>query len=63
MSITETACTDFHKLYRMLNGIPLKGMDEITDPFFDLCRDHELAGFMHGIQMGTRLAQEAKIRS
>jgi len=47
----------------MLNGIPLKGMDKITDPVFDLCRDHELAGFMHGIQMGIRLAQEAKMQS
>ncbi len=54
---------DFHKLYRLLNGMPLKEIDKITDPVSVLCRDHEMAGFIHGVQVGIRLAQEAKMQS
>ncbi len=54
---------DFHKLYRLLSGMPLKEMDKITDPVSVLCRDHEMAGFIHGVQVGIRLAQEIKIIS
>ncbi len=54
---------DFHKLYWLLNGMPLKEMDKITDPVSVLCRDHEMAGFIHGVQVGIRLAQETKIIS
>jgi len=59
----EIIWADFHKLYRLLNGIPLKEMDKITDPVSVLCRDHEMVGFIHGVQVGIRLAQEAKIVS
>lgn len=51
---------DFHKLYRLQNRMPLKEMDKITDPVSVLCRDHEMAGFIHGVQVGIRLAQETR---
>ena len=49
---------DFAELYQELNGTPLREMDWIVNPVCALCRDHELNGFMHGIQVGVRLAQE-----
>ena len=50
--------TDFAELYQALNGMPLREMDGIINPVCALCRDHERNGFMHGIQVGVRLAQE-----
>ena len=50
--------TDFAELYQALNGMPLQEMDWIVNPVCALCRDHERNGFMHGIQVGVRLAQE-----
>ena len=52
---------DFHKLYELMNGMPLRDMDKIIYPVCTLCRDHERSGFVHGVQIGIRLAQEAKI--
>ena len=49
---------DFAELYQELNGTPLREMDWIVNPVCALCRDHERNGFMHGIQVGIRLAQE-----
>ena len=49
---------DFHELYRLLNGIPLTELDRIINPVCTLCRDHEQSGFIHGVQVGVRLAQE-----
>ena len=49
---------DFAELYQELNGMPLREMDWIVNPVCALCRDHERNGFMHGIQVGVRLAQE-----
>ena len=49
---------DFAELYQELNGTPLREMDWIINPVCTLCRDHERNGFMHGIQVGVRLAQE-----
>ena len=57
----EVIRTDFHKLYRLLNGMPPKELDNLTDPINVLCRDHEMAGFILGVQVGIRLAQEVKI--
>ena len=51
---------DFHELYRLLNGMPLRDMDKIIDPVCTLCRDHEQSGFIHGVQVGVRLAQEIR---
>ncbi len=49
---------DFAELYQALNGMPLQEMDWIVNPVCTLCRDHERAGFIHGVQVGIRLAQE-----
>ena len=49
---------DFGELYRLLNGMPLREMDWIINPVCTLCRDHERNGFLHGVQVGVRLAQE-----
>lgn len=49
---------DFGELYRLLNGMSLREMDWIINPVGTLCRDHERNGFVHGVQVGVRLAQE-----
>ena len=49
---------DFGELYHLLNGITLREMDWIINPICALCRDHERSGFIHGVQVGIRLAQE-----
>lgn len=49
---------DFHLLYRQMNGMPLKEMDKVIYPVCDLCRDHERSGFIAGIKIGIRLAEE-----
>ena len=49
---------DFHELYRLLNGVPLTELDRIINPVCTLCRDHEQSGFINGVQVGIRLAQE-----
>lgn len=49
---------DFAELYQSLNELPLQEMDWIINPVCALCRDHERNGFMHGVQIGVRLANE-----
>ena len=49
---------DFHELYELMNGMPLREMDQIVYPVCRLCRDHERAGFVEGIKIGIRLLQE-----
>ena len=49
---------DFAELYQALNGTPLREVDWIVNPVCALCRDHERNGFVHGLQVGVRLAQE-----
>ena len=51
---------DFAELYQALNGMPLREMDWIINPVCALCRDHERSGFIHGVQVGIRLAQEVQ---
>ena len=48
----------FEDLYRQMNGMPLREMDNIVYPVCRLCRDHEKAGFIEGIRLGVLLAQE-----
>lgn len=48
----------FHKLYQLMNGVPLEKMDEIINPVCFLCREHERSGFEHGVQIGILLAME-----
>ena len=52
--------TDFNELYRHMNGMELREMDKIIYPVCTLCRDHERAGFVDGVIIGTLLAQEFK---
>lgn len=49
---------DFNVLYQAMNGMELKEMDRIIYPVCTLCRDHERAGFIHGVQIGMQLAQQ-----
>ena len=49
---------DFEELYRLMNGKPLKEIDEIIYTVCTLCRNHEKAGFMEGVQAGIHLAKE-----
>ena len=51
---------DFHELYELMNGMPLREMDQIVYPVCTLCRDHERSGFIHSVQVGIRLAEELK---
>ena len=51
---------DSAELYHALNGMPLQEMDWIINPVCTLCRDHERNGFVHGVLVGVRLAQEGK---
>ena len=50
----------FFDLYQLMNGVPLEKMDEIINPVCFLCREHERSGFVHGVQIGIRLAEELK---
>ena len=48
----------FRDLYKSMNGMPLRELDTIVNPVCALCRDYELAGFVHGVQVGMLLAKE-----
>ena len=52
---------DFEELYQLMNGKPLKEIDEIIYAVCILCRDHEKAGFIEGITVGMRLVKELNI--
>ena len=54
----EQIKADFEELYRQMNGMQLREMDQIVYPVCRLCRDHERAGFIEGIRLGVLLAQE-----
>ena len=49
---------DFDELYRLMNGKPLKEIDEIIYVVCTLCRDHEKVGFIEGIKTGVALVRE-----
>lgn len=49
---------DFRALYAAMNDMELRQMDNIIYPVCTLCRDHERTGFVEGIRVGIRLAQE-----
>ena len=51
---------DFHQLYELMNGMPLRDMDKIIYPVCKLCRDHERSGFVEGIKIGIMLAHELR---
>ena len=50
---------DFEELYQLMNGKPLKEIDDIIYAVCTLCRDHEKKGFIEGIKIGSVLAREA----
>lgn len=52
---------DFEKLYWLMNGKPLKEIDEIIYAVCTLCRDHEKAGFIEGVKIGANLTKELNI--
>ena len=54
----ERIKADFNELYLHMNGMDLREMDQILDPVCSICRAHERAGFVAGIQVGMMLAQE-----
>ena len=54
----EQIKADFVELYRQMNGMPLREMDQIIYPVCKLCREHEKAGFVAGIQVGLCILQE-----
>ena len=56
-----TIKADFEELYRLMNGKPLKEIDEIIYAVCALCRDHEQAGFIEGVKVGMSLAKELYI--
>lgn len=56
----EQIRADFTELYKQMNGLPLREMDNIVYPVCKLCRDHERAGFIEGIKIGMRLVEETK---
>ena len=49
---------DFEELYRLMNGKPLKEIDEIICTVCTLCRNHEKAGFIESVKVGMSLAKE-----
>ena len=49
---------DFNELYRQMNGMELREMDKIIYPVCKLCRDHEQAGFIHGVKIGVCIQKE-----
>ena len=51
---------DFHEFYQQMNGMSLQEMDKIIYPVCALCHDHQRSGFIHGVQVGIRLAEELK---
>ena len=54
----EQIRADFEALYQRMNGMPLQEVDRVIYPVCTLCRDHERSGFIHGVQVGMRLAKE-----
>ena len=50
----------YKALYQAMNGKTLEEMDTILYPVCALCREHELSGFITGIKLALRLAQELK---
>jgi len=49
---------DFNERYSLMNGMELREMDRIIYPVCKLCRDHERAGFIEGVEIGVLLQAE-----
>ena len=48
----------FDYLYQRMHGMTLREMDRIVDAVCVLCTEHERSGFIEGVKVGIRLAQE-----
>lgn len=48
----------FGMLYEAMSGMTLRDMDRIIDPVCALCRSNQRSGFIDGIKIGIRLANE-----
>ena len=57
----EAIKADFERLDEIINGKPLKEIDEIIYAVCTLSRDHEKAGFVEGVKVGMSLARELSI--
>ena len=53
---------NFSNLYDALTGKSLREIDDIIDIVCDLCCEHEKNGFIEGVKVGVRLAQEVDMR-
>ena len=51
----EAIKEDFDDLYRQMHGMPLREMDRIVDDVCTPCREHEKAGFLEGLKVGTMI--------
>ena len=58
MSYNAAIKADFEELYRLMNGQPLKEIDEIIYAVCALCRDYEKAGFVEGEKVGKSLVNK-----
>lgn len=50
----------FEKLYAEMAGMPLRDMDDIIYTTCTLCREHQKSGFVAGVKVGIRLAEEMR---
>lgn len=55
---TESIKAGFEELYNQMTGMPLRDMDDIIYTICTLCREHEKSGFVAGVKVGVRLAEE-----
>ena len=53
---------NFSNLYTALTGRTIHEIDDIIDIVCDLCCDHEKNGFIEGVKVGVKLAQEVDMR-
>ena len=49
---------EFRCIYRKLNGKSMDEIEMVTDAVSNLCFDYEQAGFVAGLKLGMRLADE-----
>jgi len=50
----------FNELYQTMTGKTLKEKDEVIYAAFRFCGLHQQTGFIDGIRLGLRIAQELK---
>lgn len=54
----ETNKPDFEKLYRQMDGMSLREIDQIIDLVCMLCREHQKTGFVESVKVRICLAEE-----